>query len=142
MAISLSPAVLVREIDKTNVVPAVATSIGAFAGDFKWGPAEEITTVASENRLLEDFGAPVDGNAKDWFTAANFLAYTADLRIIRALDVAVALNANTLLDPSAGTPVAGAGELVKNETQYTSDGGVSAPVVARYAGVRGNKLTV
>ena len=32
MAFQVSPGVLVKEIDLTNVVPAVATSIGAMAG--------------------------------------------------------------------------------------------------------------
>ena len=35
MAFQLSPGVLVVEKDLTNVVPAVATSIGGFAGDFQ-----------------------------------------------------------------------------------------------------------
>ena len=34
MPFQLSPGVLVKEIDLTNVVPAVATSIGAMAGAF------------------------------------------------------------------------------------------------------------
>ena len=38
MAFQVSPGVLVREKDLTNVIPAVATSIGAFAGDFTQGP--------------------------------------------------------------------------------------------------------
>ena len=52
MAFQVSPGVLVREKDLTNVVPAVATSIGAFAGDFTQGPLDEITTVSSENQLV------------------------------------------------------------------------------------------
>ena len=34
MPFQLSPGVLVKEVDLTNVVPAVATSIGAVAGAF------------------------------------------------------------------------------------------------------------
>ena len=56
MAFQVSPGVLVREKDLTNVVPAVATSIGAFAGDFTQGPLDEITTVSSEYELVDTFG--------------------------------------------------------------------------------------
>ena len=38
MSFLVSPGVNVREIDLTNVVPAVATSIGAIAGAFQKGP--------------------------------------------------------------------------------------------------------
>ena len=37
MSFLVSPGVNVREIDLTNVVPAVATSIGAIAGAFQKG---------------------------------------------------------------------------------------------------------
>ena len=42
MAFQVSPGVQVREIDVTNVVPAVSSSIGAFAGEFSWGPVDEV----------------------------------------------------------------------------------------------------
>ena len=37
MSFLVSPGVHVKEIDLTNVVPAVATSIGAIAGPFERG---------------------------------------------------------------------------------------------------------
>ena len=37
MAFQVSPGVLVKEIDLTNVVPAVATSIGAIAAIYPLG---------------------------------------------------------------------------------------------------------
>ena len=44
MAFLVSPGVQVKEVDLTNVVPAVATSIGAIAGAFeKGGPANRGT---------------------------------------------------------------------------------------------------
>ena len=49
MAFQVSPGVQVKEIDATNVVPAVSTSIGGFVGAFNWGPVEEDTPVGSEN---------------------------------------------------------------------------------------------
>ena len=52
MAFQVSPGVLVKEIDLTNVVPAVATSIGAIAGAFQKGPMNEIIPIGSEQELV------------------------------------------------------------------------------------------
>ena len=52
MAISLSPSVTVKEQDLTLVTPAVSTSIGAFAGAFRWGPINEPKIVDTENHWL------------------------------------------------------------------------------------------
>ena len=51
MAFQLSPSVLVTETDLTNIVPAVATSTGAFAGSFSWGPVLVPTILSSEADL-------------------------------------------------------------------------------------------
>ena len=83
MAFQLSPGVLVTEQDLTNIVPAVSTSAGAFAGTFVWGPVEEPVTVTSENVLVERFGAPNLGTSTSFFTAANFLSYTNNLLVSR-----------------------------------------------------------
>ena len=89
MAFQLSPGVLVTEQDLTNIVPAVSTSAGAFAGTFMWGPVEEPVTVTSENVLVERFGKPVTGNTQSFFTAANFLSYTNNLLVSRVDSTAV-----------------------------------------------------
>ena len=41
MAFQVSPGVQVKEVDLTNVVPAVSSTVGAFAGSFRWGPVDE-----------------------------------------------------------------------------------------------------
>ena len=84
MPFQLSPGVLVKEIDLTNVVPAVATSIGAVAGAFQKGPVGEITAIGSEQELVKVFGKPNGSNFETWFTAANFLQYGNALRVVRA----------------------------------------------------------
>lgn len=84
MAFQLSPGVTVVEKDFTSIVPAVATSTGAFAGTFQWGPVLEPVTISSENSLVQRFGAPVTANAQAFFTAANFLAYSNNLLVVRA----------------------------------------------------------
>ena len=53
MAFQLSPGVNVSEIDLTTIVPSVASSIGAHAGIFAWGPANEIVTIGSEGLEVE-----------------------------------------------------------------------------------------
>ena len=58
MSFLVSPGVHVREIDLTNVVPAVATSIGAIAGAFEKGPVSVVTTITSEEQLVQTFGKP------------------------------------------------------------------------------------
>ena len=55
MAFQVSPGVLVQEKDLTNVVPAVATSIGAIAIQSTQGPLDEVVTVGSEKELVEQF---------------------------------------------------------------------------------------
>jgi len=88
MAFQVSPGVNISEIDLTTVVPAVATSVGAFAGVFSWGPAEERTLVSSENTLVSTFGKPTADNYETFYTAANFLAYGNALYVVRAIDAA------------------------------------------------------
>jgi len=84
MPFQLSPGVAVVEKDFTSIVPAVSSSIGAFAGAFPWGPTLEPVTVSSENDLVRRFGKPNDSNFQSFFTAANFLSYTNNLLLVRA----------------------------------------------------------
>jgi hypothetical protein len=83
MAIQLSPSVVVQERDLTNVIPAVSASAGATVIDAVWGPVLKVTTVDSENALAAQFGKPNAGNAASWFTAANFLSYADNLKVVR-----------------------------------------------------------
>jgi phage tail sheath protein FI len=134
MAFQLSPGVNVSEVDLTTVVPAVATSVGGFAGDFQWGPANEIKTINNEVQLAEIFGKPDANTFTSFFTAANFLQYSNDLRVVRAVGSG-ALNATTT----------GTGVLIENDTDYEQNhsSGVSANVFgAKYPGSLGNSLKV
>ena len=84
MAFQLSPGVNVSEIDLTTIVPAVGTTEGAFAGDFAWGPVNQIVNISNEIELVDRFGKPTSTNFESFFTAANFLAYARNLRVVRA----------------------------------------------------------
>ena len=85
MGFLVSPGVHVREIDLTNIIPAVSTSIGAIAGAFKKGPVKSIVTIGSEEELITVFGKPQnDSNQfETFFAAAGFLQYTNALRVVR-----------------------------------------------------------
>jgi len=130
MSFQVSPGVRVREIDLTNVVPAVSTSVGGFAGAFNWGPVEQIVTVGSEKELASIFGTPDANTYEYYYTAAGFLQYGDNLKVVR---VATGnLNAD-----SAGT-----GVLVKNRDDYEDGVTTTAHWVAKYPGVLGNSLKV
>jgi len=137
MAFQLSAGVNVSEIDLTTVIPSVATSIGAFVGPFAWGPASEITTISDENRLVDAFGKPDSTNYEYWFSAANFLAYGNNLKVVRAINTSTSKNATAN----------GQGALIKNSDDWNSnwsslaDGSYNG-FAARYAGALGNSIIV
>ena len=135
MAFLVSPGVQVNEIDLTNVVPAVATSIGAIAGAFEKGPVSTIVNISSEEELVQIFGKPVTtGNQfETFFSAANFLRYTDSLKVVRA--------ESGLLNAGANS-----GILIRDDDHYEAsfaDGeGSHGEWAARTAGTHGNSLRV
>ena len=135
MSFLVSPGVHVREIDLTNVVPAVATSIGAIAGAFQKGPVSSIVTITSEEELLRTFGKPqTTGNQfETFFTAANFLQYADNLKVVRAESGIVNAGANS-------------GILIRDDDHYQTafqDGqGSHGEWTARTAGTHGNGIGV
>lgn len=135
MAFQLSPGINVSEIDLTTVVPSVATSIGGFAGKFAWGPINQIVNIANEVRLADTFGKPNADNYEHWFSAANFLAYSSNLKAVRAAGTGT-LNATAN----------GAGVLIENETDYIQNhkltSNTSGAFAAKYAGALGNGLQI
>jgi phage tail sheath protein FI len=139
MAFQLSPGVNVSEIDLTTVIPSVATSTGAFVGPFAWGPIGEVTTISDETRLVNTFGKPDSDNYEYWFSAANFLAYGNNLKVVRTQGLG-ALNATAN----------GTGLLIKNEDDYNENHsgyaagayGATGGWAARCAGTLGNSILV
>ena len=83
---SESPAVTVREIDLTGVVPSVTSTTGAFVGDFNWGPVNTPVLVGTESELASTFGSPLAGNAYagDFLSVAHFLKYSSSAFVVRA----------------------------------------------------------
>jgi len=134
MAFQVSPGVEVKEIDATNVVPAVSTSIGGFAGSFNWGPVEQLVTVGSEQELANTFGAPDDSTAKHFLVAASFLKYGNALKVVRV--------ASGHLNATAQ----GTGQLIKNNEHYENNYAAGqlnlGNWAAKHPGVLGNSLKV
>lgn len=87
MAVFASPKVHTNEIDLTTIVPSSASTEGAIAGVFHWGPVEQRSLIDSEDILKERYGSPSNFNAETWFTAASFLGYGNRLYVSRAADV-------------------------------------------------------
>jgi hypothetical protein len=96
----LSPGIETREIDLSTVVPSVSTLEGAIAGVFRWGPVLEPILVSSEVDLVRRFGGPKTGfNVEAFFTAADFLAYSNSLYVVRVTDGDTAsVSSNTELE--------------------------------------------
>tara|TARA_R110000772_G_scaffold194614_2_gene305374 strand:+ start:2974 stop:4650 length:1677 start_codon:yes stop_codon:yes gene_type:complete len=134
MGFLVSPGVDVNEVDLTNVIPAVSTSIGGIVGSFKWGPVEEVVSVGSEVELVSSFGKPDSNNYGQWLQAAAFLQYANALNVYR-YNSASLNNAST----NGGT------FLVKNSENYQSQTLTNSPndfFVGRYPGALGNSLEV
>jgi hypothetical protein len=135
----------VTEIDLTTVVPAVASSDGAIAGIFNWGPVGERILIDTEDKLKTVFGKPTTDNAETWFTAANFLSYSNRLYVVRAADT-TANTGNSAWNAVANTATITGGYgacVVKNKTHFeTKSFDADVNFVARYPGAIGNSLKV
>ena len=135
MAFLVSPGVHVREIDLTNVVPAVQTTIGAIAGAWEKGPVGSVVSISSEEDLLKTFGKPktTSNQFETWFSAANFLQYSDHLKVVRC---------------ESGTLNAGAnsGILIRDDDHYeasfSTGQGSHGEWTARTAGTWGNSIGV
>ena len=133
---SESPAVTVREIDLTGVVPAVTSTTGAFVGDFNWGPVNTPVLVGTESELASTFGSPLAGEAYagDFLSVAHFLKYSSSAFVVRAPKYII-------VKDSAGEPVLDSdGKPVLDAITPAID--PSGKFAAKYIGALGNTLTV
>jgi hypothetical protein len=102
MVFSVSPSVIVREVDATAVIPAVATPPAAIAGVFRWGPTEERVLITSEDELVFRFGKPFANtswqNHETFFSAADFLSYSTALFVTRVVSTDAAKSSSTYFE--------------------------------------------
>jgi len=161
---SVSPGVYSNEVDLSVVAPSVATTVGAIAGIFTWGPLFVPTLVTSENQLVQIFGKPNANNYETWFSAKNFLDYGDQLFVVRtSLFGAVAVNSTVNTMPNAAITAVAAevpwtfnanqALLVTNATynsttfqNWTESGGPATAsglfAAAKYPGALGNSLRI
>ena len=128
MAFSVSPSVIVREVDASQAVPGVATAPAALAGIFKWGPVNDPILITSENELVDRFGSPTDDNYETFFTAADYLSYSNALYVTRADD-----NSNT----ATSTTV-----VLDANNNIIADDSTFGAFEAKYPGALGNSIEV
>ena len=137
MGFLVSPGVEVNEIDLTNVIPAVSTSIGGYAGHFNWGPSGELINISSEKDLQANFGTPDGAHSVSFLVAASFLKYGNFLKVSRAVPSgarnAVVGNGNAAVESAA------IGNLETFENLSTD---ANEYFVARCPGAYGNSLQV
>ena len=136
---SASPAVTVKEIDLTGVVPNVQTSTGAFVGNFGWGPVGVATLVSDESGLVSTFSAPTNENTVDFHSAAYFLKYSNSLYVVREQDsdgVNAVANHSSL--GSLTAQAINNLDAFENLSLDSSDGAF----IAKYPGTIGNSLKV
>ena len=136
MAFQVSPGINITEQDLTTVVPNVSASVGGYAGAFQWGPVDERTTISSENELVDVFGKPDSNTFQDFWTAANYLAYSNNLVVVRSVATAAT---NAVIGDTDGT---GTAIDVHNKTHYDSvlSTFTDQAFVAKYPGALGNSL--
>jgi len=134
---SLSPAIVVREFDLTPVVPNVDTSLTGIVGSFKWGPVDVPTLIQNENELATEFGTPDASRAVDYFSCAQFLRYSGNLIVNRAIPTGVV----AIGDSALNATLSGTKTVVKNEDNWESQS-LSEMFVAKYPGAMGNSIAV
>ena len=140
----LSPGIAIREFDLTGVSPNVETSLAAFVGDFMWGPVGEPIRIQNEGELAETYGTPDTDHAVDYFSANQFLRYSGNLIINRAIPI----------DPTGSKLIVGDSALnannaptytrtvVRNLKDWESQSNISNSFTAKYPGSMGNSIAI
>jgi hypothetical protein len=144
MPFQVSPGVAVVEKDLSLVIPQIAASVGATAGFFRWGPVEQPITISTEAQLATTYGKPVGVNdfiARSFFTAANFLSYSSNMVVVRAVPTTTGVSdaKNAQSEDVTAIVIKSAEDYVGN---YASAASPNSSWVAKYPGSLGNTLRV
>lgn len=126
----LSPGIELKENTTQSTVVQNATGRAAMAGKFQWGPAFQTIQVTNEVELVELFGQPDNLTADYFMSAANFLQYGNDLRVVRVVNELTAKNSSpvagniqfTITDPGSNYEV-GDKVVIKYTTTTIEEGG-------------------
>ena len=131
-----SPGVQILERDLSTSSSVSLTNVGAIAAAFENGPIEEPVTIGSERELASVFGNPTEKNYEDWFTAAQFLQYGGNLRVVRSDSTKIANAADDI--GSANNRGSGA-----TATVTVTNGSIASVAVnAQGSGYRGATVTI
>lgn len=134
---SSSPAVVIKEIDASASIRTASTTIGGTVGDFRWGPVGVPMTVATETELVGTFASPDDANSIDFHSAAYFLRYADNMKVVRTTDA----NAKNAYDADSASAPA-----ISNQTDWDAQestlAGANHTFVAKYPGALGTGLTI
>lgn len=152
MGFLVSPGVEIKETDLTDIVPAQSTSIGGYAGYFRWGPSGRLVTVGSETDLAKVFGTPeIKGEIEvSFLTAASFLKYGNSLKVARAVNGSYNATSGGAGMDTIPAPAGFVGDYDPGVINGQDDLdrlssellGIDSNIVARYAGSLGNSLRV
>lgn len=147
MANILSPSVNVFERDLSTTVPSLPTSITGLVGDFLWGPCRQIVPLTNDKELVDQFGEPDETNYESFFSAWNYLQYSNNLLLVRAVNETTAKNAGLeVTDATAASTAAVVALIVNDEAaeDYTPTFGTDAKLqfFGKYPGARGNDIKV
>ena len=142
----LSPGIQVNEVDLTAIVPAASTSVGAYVGEFTWGPCGVPTLVSDEGNLVATFGKPTANVvnsflATSFFSCANFLSYTNALYVVRCVDSNTATNSKSSANANVSILVKNASDFEETYLNVNSANTYGA-FIARCPGKMGNSLKV
>uniref|UniRef100_A0AB38ZCZ0 Tail sheath n=1 Tax=Acinetobacter phage vB_AbaSt_W16 TaxID=3116434 RepID=A0AB38ZCZ0_9CAUD len=117
----LSPGIELKENTTQSTVVQNATGRAAMAGKFQWGPAFQVIQVTNEVELVDLFGQPDNATADYFMSAANFLQYGNDLRLVRVVNEDSAKNSSPI-----------AGHLKTTITASGSNYAVNDKVIIKY----------
>ena len=133
---SLSPAIIVKEIDLTGVAPNVETSLSGMVGQFKWGPVNDPQRIQNKEQLGETFGSPDELRSVDYLSAIQYLRYSGNLIVNRATAYGVSEGDSAMNATMSGSP-----ESIENDNAFTSYSGGQL-FLAKYPGALGNGIEV
>lgn len=142
MSFSLSPAVIVQEIDSSLVVSNQASTLSAFAGKFIWGAVNEPRLIANEDQLVKTFGVPSPDVATsiDFLVINSFFGYSSGAWVTRIGNKSMQ-NAITNLTKEKFTDKVTI--LNRNEYANIKNSGLNkVAFCAKYAGSLGNSIQI
>jgi len=125
---SVSPAIVIKEIDLTGVAPNVETSLSGMVGQFKWGPVNDPQRVQNKEQLASQFGAPDNLRSVDYYSAEQYLRYSGNLILNRQVNNSAAIGDSAVNATLSSVPV-----LIENDKVFESYAG-SQLFLAKYPG--------